>query len=385
MTSTNQAHIDQLAANIAKWKDAYYNGPSPLVSDAVFDAAEDELRRLDPNHPVLKAIGAPVASGPLVGGGWPKVKHTIPMTSLNKAQVEADMDVFFKSCGKVSQFIVMDKLDGLSVSLKYENRKLVQACTRGDGEIGEDITRNVLLMKGAVKMLPPTMGGNPTPATVYVRGEMVVTHDDFKAHFPGESNPRNTASGTAKRQSDPAKCAYVTVIAYDLMPNGVSMSSKMAELTILDDMGFRTPRWFLCGTTAQVYAVYADYIATTRKIVGYDIDGLVIAVEDTVIREALGDLNGRPKGAIAYKFPHEEKTSILRDIVWQVGNSGRITPVAVFDPVVIAGAKVERASLATVRQVEMLKLFPGCRILVARRNDVIPRIEANLDEGVHND
>lgn len=377
-----------LVARIEAARDAYYNG-KPLMTDAAYDALEDELRRLDPNHPALKKIGAPVA-GPLAGGGWPKVRHTIPMSSLNKAQVEADMAAWFAGCNAPADVIVMDKLDGLSISLRYENRKLVQAVTRGDGETGEDITRNVLLMKGAVKMLPPTLGGMATPATVYVRGEMVVTHADFKAHFPGESNPRNTASGTAKRQTDPAKCAYVTVMAYDLMPNGVSMATKQAELETLTFAGFHTPKWKRCKNLAEVAAVYADYIASVRKDIGYDIDGLVASVNDTATREALGDLNNRPKGAIAYKFPHEAKETTLRNIRWQVGNSGRVTPVAEFDAVTLAGASVKQASLHNISNIASLAhdarpgttvLLAGDKVVVSRRNDVIPYVESVIGGG----
>jgi DNA ligase (NAD+) len=385
---TNQAHIDQLAANLTKWKDAYYNG-NPLVSDAVYDAAEDELRRLDPKHPVLLTIGAPVASGPMAGGGWPKAKHTIPMTSLNKANTLSDMQGWVAGCGTIPQgkpYVIMPKFDGASISLHYFKRRLAQAVTRGDGLVGEDVTPNILLAKGAVKMLPPTMpDGTPTPDNVWVRGEVIITHDDFKIHFPGESNPRNSANGTMKRQSDNAKCAYLTIMPYNLMPNGVTMPSRSQELEFLATLGFQSYEWFQVASLAEGDKVYQDFVASKRKAIGFEIDGLVFDVDDSKVREDLGDLNGKPKGSVAWKFPNEHKETILRDILWQVGNSGRITPVAIFDEVVLLGSRVSRASLAGVRQVEHLKLFPGCKILVTKRNDVIPRLEANLDEGIVND
>lgn len=385
----NQAHIDQLAANITKWKDAYYNGPSPLVTDAVFDAEENELRRLDPKHPVLLAIGAPTQTT----GGWVKTSHTIPMSSLNKANTLSDMQGWVAGCGPIPQgktFVYSDKCDGMSIGLRYENRRLVQAVTRGDGETGEDITGNVLLMKGAIKMLPPTLrdgqgGLMDTPAQVFIRGEIVVLKSDFARHFQGESNPRNTAAGTAKRQSDPAKCAHLTILAYQCLPNGVSMTSKEVEFINLASIGFQMPKWAVLPDLASVQKIYDDYVATIRNSLDYEIDGLVVDVNDAATREALGDLNGKPKAAVAWKFPHEEKETILRNITWQVGNSGRITPVAIFDEVILGGRKITRASLAGVRQVEHLKLFCGCRILCSLRNDVIPKIEANLDEGVDND
>lgn len=373
--------IANLVKTLAEARAAYYNTGTPVMTDAAYDSLEDELRRLDPTNAFFAKVGTPAP----VGGAWPKVRHTIPMGSLNKAQNENDMRSWFSGCGlsnRSQPLVIMDKLDGLSLSIEYVDRRLSRAITRGDGTTGEDITRNVLLMKGAVKVLPPTLtDGTPTPSKVYVRGEMVVTHADFKAHFPGESNPRNTASGTSKRQSDNAKCAYVTFMAYNLMPNGVSMASKTAELHGLAAMGFHTPKWSIASTLTDVFKTYADYIGTIRKDIGYDIDGLVVEINDTTAREALGDLNDRPRGSIAFKFPHDERETILRNIRWQVGNSGRLTPVAEFDPVMIGGASVKQASLATARNVQALKLFVGCRIVVSRRNDCIPYLESNLDEG----
>jgi DNA ligase (NAD+) len=380
---TTPTYIDTLATCIQTACDQYYNHTPgiPAVSDAVFDAWVDELRKLDPTNPVLAAIGAPAPTT----GGFTKVRHTIPMGSLNKANTIADMVDWLTGCKTANGYVVSDKCDGGSLGLCYENRKLVQALTRGDGDTGEDVTRNAVLVQGVVKMLPPTMKGKPTPAKVFVRGEVIVTLTDFARHFPGESNPRNTANGTIKRQSDPAKCANLTFLAYQCLPNGVSMASKDEEFDTLKDMGFTMPRWAKVADMAAVEALYQGYIATTRKSLNYWIDGLVIDIDDTATRENLGDLNGRPRGSVAWKFPHEEKQSVIRDILWQVGKSGRITPVAVFDEVNLGGAKVTRASLAGVRQVEYLKLFPGCKVLVSKRNDVIPRLEANLDEGIIND
>ena len=371
--------IKTLADRIAKAKDAYYNG-APIMSDAEYDALEDELRKLDPSHPVLAKVGAAPS------GGWVKVKHSIPMGSLNKAQTLPELNAWASGCGLTSGLLVTEKLDGISLGLRYEQRKLVQGLTRGDGETGEDVTRNILLMKGAVKMLPATLpDGTPTPDLVFVRGEVVCLKSDFAAHFPGESNPRNTASGTSKRQSDPAKCRFLTIKAYQFLPDGRAPGSKQAEMTALTDLGFQTPNWQVCSTLADVEKLYQGYIDSTRDGLDYDIDGLVVEADDTATRDGLGEKNHRPAGAIAFKFLAEEKPTILRDIVWQVGKSGRVTPVAHFDPVQLTGAVVRKASLAGVRQVQHLRLYAGCTILVARRNDVIPRVEANVSEGILND
>lgn len=375
--------ITQLAKRIQDAKDAYYNG-NPLMDDATFDSLEDQLRAIDPNHPVLARVGAAVP--PSTGGGaWLEVKHTIPMGSLNKAQTAAEMASWYQGIG-VNPLVVMDKLDGASLCCEYRQRKFHQAVTRGDGITGQDITRNVALMQGVIKMLPPALpDGTPTPDRVFIRGEIITKKSDHKAYFPGESNPRNTASGTSKRQSDNSKCQYLTFVAYQLLPNGVGLDTKSAELYSLRTMGFQTPVWSQAANLASVEVTYLNYVSAFRASLDYDIDGLVVEVDDRDVREALGDLNGRPKGANAYKFPHEKKPTKLIDVEWQVGKSGRITPVAIFEPVILAGAEVRRASLAGVRQVELLKLYKGCTIMVARRNDVIPRVEANLSEGIEND
>ena len=371
--------IDTLTKQVAEAKEAYYNG-NPVMDDATYDALEDELRKLDPSNPVLAYVGAAPTSS-----GWPKVKHAVPMGSLNKAQDANDMTGWWTDCGPAGDVLVMDKLDGISLSLHYHKRHYKQALTRGDGETGEDITRNVKMMQGVVKVLPPELRpGVPTPDDVWVRAEVVVTHEDFAKYFKGESNPRNTASGTAKRQSNPDKCRHLTVICYQLLPDGDPMEVKADELWFLKKFGFKVATWAVANTVTDVTALYQEYIDSKRAGIGYDIDGLVLEINDAPERMALGDKNGRPKGSVAYKFPHEKKPPKLIQVDWQVGNSGRITPVAIFEPVIIGGRKIERASLATVRLTENLKLFVGCEILVSLRNDVIPRVEANLSEGIVN-
>lgn len=383
------ANINEIAARLQAAREAYYNG-APVMSDAAYDRLEDRLREMAPTHPLLQQVGAK----PLVGGGWPKVRHTIPMGSLNKAQDAADLANWHANCRSISgvdALIVTDKLDGISVSLHYRNGALAQALTRGDGVEGEDITRNVRMMMGFPLSLPATYEdfaderAEATPADVWVRGEIVCRLSDFNTFFKGESNPRNTASGTAKRQSDAAKCKHLTVVAYQFLPNGVALGNKEAELQALREMGFATPNWGTYANLAEVESCYQDYIATVRDSLDYLIDGLVVEVNDNNLHAMLGELNGRPKAAIAYKFPHDSKQTTLRDIVWQVGKSGRITPVAEFDTVNLAGANVSRASLHNISNIRELagagnqfNLAKGDQILVSRRNDVIPYVESVL-------
>ncbi len=403
-----------LVQELTTARDAYYNG-TPVMSDAEFDAKEDQLRKLDPSNTFFSNVGAAATSG------WQKVPHRIPMGSLNKAQTETDMRAWHGTIGSPSkgtafETLIAEKLDGISISIRYDNGTLTQAITRGDGIMGEDITRNVKVMKVPTKLASKWTG--------FVRGEIVCKKSDFAAHFPGESNPRNTAAGTAKRQSDASKCKHLTVIAFDCIPDdGMTyltstprgrssrMSFKVQELGELAGMGFEVPHWQVVGFDATpIEAHYQQYINPTglqtqvagnltpsRATVDYEIDGLVLIVNDTDEWHRMGEKNHRPAGSIAYKFPHEAKETTLRNIRWQVGNTGRITPVAEFDVVDLAGAKVKQASLHNISNIERLShiwaggrgvlrkvstsLGPGDTILVSRRNDVIPYVEALVTPG----
>lgn len=362
--------VEELALKIEAARSAYYGAGSPIISDMEYDRLEDELRGLAPDHWVLKAVG--VSPG---DNGWEKVQHSVVMGSLNKAQDPEDIQKWAeKSSGK--PLFLTEKLDGISVLLKYSQGKLTQAATRGDGTTGEDITRNVSLMKG----VPTQLQGDYQNWGGYLRGEVICLKSDHVKYFPDESNPRNTASGTAKRQTNPEKCQYLTVLVYQVLPESQTIPFKSQELGEATQMGFITPFFQVLKNVEEIEETYQAYILK-RDDLDYHIDGLVIEVNDMQLAEELGQHNGRPKGSIAYKFPHEMADTPLIEVPWQVGNTGRITPIAVFEEVLLAGAKIGRASLATVREFKKFQLTPGCRIRVSRRNDVIPKVELNLDLG----
>jgi len=363
---------DTLAAQLEAASAAYYAGGTPVMSDAAYDALEDKLRAAAPDHPVFSKIGAPANSG------WIKVAHPIPLGSLAKAQDEAEFLTWAAKLPAGKELLVSEKLDGISLLLTYQDGKLERGETRGDGTVGEDITRNVRIMKGVL----PTV---PWSGTVYVRGEVVCKKSDFAAHFQGESNPRNTASGTAKRQSGWQKAQHLTFMAYNLTLVAAEAPSRHGELRALENAGFLVPPWSQQPAASQALAVHSNYLQGLRDSLDYDIDGLVIELDDTDARRAMGESDMRPKGAIALKFPHDAKATTLRNIVWQVGNSGRVTPVAEFDATDLAGAQVSRASLHNVAYLQSLAsdagqacLCAGDSILVSRRNDVIPYVESLL-------
>ena len=365
-------NVNDLVTELRTARDAYYHGV-PTMSDAAFDALENSLRKADPTHDYFSEVGAPASKT-----GWPKVQHPVDMGSLGKAQTVEEFQEWVRLRGLVgSDLVVSEKLDGISVLLTYDvDGNFETAATRGDGKEGEDISRNVLLMNGVPNQIENESGGK-----VYVRGEIVCHKSIHPIEFPNDSNPRNTASGTAKRQNAGwQKARHLNVYAYRLDYTTADMN-KAAELSTLKKLGFDVPNHAVVKGS-EVEAYYQEYIKTTRESLDYDIDGLVIEVDSVSVATRLGSHNGTPKGSIALKFPHDSATTTLIDVVWQTGSTGRITPVAIFETVNLAGANVSKASLHNLKRLESLKLYVGCEILVSRRNDVIPMVEGNISEGV---
>ena len=381
----SQREIKDLVEQLQQARDAYYND-DPVMSDAEYDALEDELRELDSKNLFFKQVGSKAEKSTK----WKRVQHSAPMGSLMKVQTQEEFDKWAADIeaklskaeqagdiDKVSRDVVFsDKLDGISLSLHYENGKFKQGLTRGDGIIGEDISRNVRLMKGFVEEVRDLTG--------HIRAEIVLKKSDHKKHVPEYKNPRNAASGIAKRESDPKPCQYLTIICYQMLSDQHDIKTKSVEFKLLKALGFITPRWKKVKPS-DVAAIYTDYVDKTRDELDYEIDGGVIEHDDLRAMEHLGDHDGRPKGARAFKFPHAQQPTRLREIVWQVGNSGRVTPVAYFDTVELAGASVSQASLHNLGNIGRLAdacpqklLGMSDMILVSRRNDVIPYVEKVL-------
>jgi DNA ligase (NAD+) len=364
---------------------AYRSGARPTMTDADFDAKRDELDALvglcdeddaDPDVVEARAFLAQVGDAPEADSKWATVTHGLGMTSLNKAQNAKEYLAWVAGLGVAGLLVVSDKCDGISVSLRYEAGRLVLAATRGDGITGEDITRNVVRMKGIVHHIKGFTG--------YLRGEIVLLRSDWKVHFPTYSNPRNAAAGIAKRE-DGVGCEHLTVLHYQMVRDDGVIARKTIEFQVLERIGCAVPRWACVADADAAQAVYDQYVASIRDALDYDIDGLVVECDSTAQMEALGDLNRRPKGAVAYKFPPDRKATPLRGIPWQVGKSGRVTPVAYFDAVTLAGASVAQASLHNLANIRKLLAAAGqtCfhvgdEIVVSRRNDVIPYVEEVL-------
>lgn len=392
--------------NLREWREAYYNGQA-LVTDAIYDDVEDQVREAASELPdgdklkieieeFLARVGAPAPAPAATTGKqhWKKAKHRAPAGSLNKAvpnmdpkaDMHTEISAWLSNCmSKLGVSAVSgvwsDKCDGISILLYYTDGKLEQALTRGDGTEGEDITRNVVKMKGVVPFIKGFTGD--------IRGEIVLRKTDWKAHFPTYANPRNAASGIAKRL-DGTGSEHLTVLHYRMhRAGGKAIPNKAIEFKVLAKLGCAMPSWGTFASIDECIAVYQKYIDGAREALDYDIDGLVFEFSSPAHMDALGEKNHRPRGAIAYKFPHDQKVTTLRNVRWQVGNSGRLTPVAEFDAVRLAGAEVVQASLHNATNIAKLVaavgqeyLFEGDQVVVSRRNDVIPYLEKVIDSNL---
>ncbi len=363
------SRIAELEAIISQTAYDYETDGTSELTDAEYDTLEAELRRLSPNSPVLKGVGAKLKQK-TVKTPWTKVAHKQPMGSLDKVQTPEEFIGWMDGFKTEPWVICMPKFDGLSISLEYQNGQFVQAITRGDGTEGDDVTKNVRRIK-----FPQVIDES---FTGFIRGEVMLKKSTFAKFFAGEKNPRNSAVGTLKRL-DGAKCEHLSIFVYAV--SGWDFACKLDELLFLEDMGFE--KYPVSSGDAQtVLADYENFINGDRDDLDYEIDGLVIAIDSTEEREALGSHDMRPRGAIAFKFPHQEGYAIIEDIVDQVGSSGRIAPVAIFSPTLLAGASVSRASLHNMGYIGRLGgIRIGSKVRVSRRNDVIPAVEEVIAQG----
>ncbi len=368
-----RARAAELAKRVEKHRAAYYAG-KPEISDAAYDAIEDELRAIDPTNPVLAKVG----SATLVDE-WEKARHEIPMGSLNKAVDEDELRAWIARCNELLEkdgkgpieedLFVAEKLDGISIEVIYRDGKMVDAITRGDGDLGERITPNVARMKG----VPPRIKDN---RSMSVRGEIILRLSDMKAHFTTGTSPRNLAAGTSKR-FDGTGSEHLTVLFYDVADQ-LDVPTEVEKFAFLRTLGFATPRT-AHGSVDDVMKLYRDYSSSIRASLDYEIDGLVVYVNDLHTQALLGEVNKRPRGAVAFKFASPAKVTTVLEVRWETGPSGRVTPVAIVAPVELAGATVQRASLHNASNVRALGIGAGDEVLVSRRNDVIPYVEEVVD------
>jgi DNA ligase (NAD+) len=366
------AIADELREKISKARNDYYNG-NAVVSDEQYDQWVDELAQLAPMDPLVVAIGAPVPEST----AWKKVSHHIPMGSLDKAQNLDEFTNWVNDRGvhlpKYDEWFVTEKLDGISIHLRYEKGIFKQALSRGDGLVGEDITRNVAKMKG----LPKRLDGNGRNFTGSIRGEVILLKSDFDTHFKeaGYRNTRNAAAGIAKRL-DGTACEHLTLFVYQVV-DGKDFITEAEAFEWLTFFGFNVPNWYVTAMAPGIrtpHDIWVDYQQSRRLSLDYDIDGLVVRVNNIARQLSLGEKDARPKGAVAFKFtPIMGETSVV-GVERQTGATGRITPVAVLKPVNLLGTTVTHASLYNWRYIREIGFDVGALVKVTRSNDVIPRV-----------
>ncbi|WP_369041036.1 NAD-dependent DNA ligase LigA [Staphylococcus chromogenes] len=359
----------------------YHVKDNPSVPDSEYDKLLHELIDIETQHPELKTADSPtVRVGGEAQSSFEKVRHETPMLSLSNAFNEDDLRRFDQrvreAVGEVSYMCEL-KIDGLAVSLKYENGRLVQGLTRGDGTTGEDITENLK----TIHAIPLTL---KQPISFEVRGEAYMPRKSFmklneEKEKNGEApfaNPRNAAAGSL-RQLDPklAAARKLDIFLYSINDfTELDATSQSEALTELDELGFKTNSERIIAKTIDDVLDYIAHWTTSRDALSYDIDGIVIKVNAIEHQEEMGFTQKSPRWAIAYKFPAEEVVTTLLDIELSIGRTGVVTPTAVLEPVHVAGTTVSRASLHNEDLIHERDIRIGDEVVVKKAGDIIPEV-----------
>ena len=386
-----EAEIRGLREEIRRHDDLYYNQDSPEIDDAEYDALFRRLVRLEREHPEWTTPDSPTRR---VGGGaserFRPFRHTVRMLSLDNAMSEGELLDFArrveKALGRTEgiEYVAEPKMDGLAIEIVYEKGVFAGAGTRGDGEEGEDVTRNVETIHIIPRRLRSVQGGPPIPDRIDVRGEIYIDREDFRAlnearsadGEPPFANPRNAAAGSL-RQLDPAVTARRPLKAFFY---GVGFSRGF-DYAGHKELLERFASWELpvnplsekCSGIADAVRCY-NALGEKRETLDYEIDGVVVKVNGVEDQNALGENSRSPRWAVAYKFPPVPVESRILDIVTQVGRTGVVTPVAILEPVSVGGVVVRRATLHNQDEIDRKDIRVGDRVRVRRAGDVIPEV-----------
>lgn len=380
--------IQQLRSQLADYNYQYYVLDQPTVPDAEYDRLMRELQQLEQDHPELLDENSPSQR---VGGqalaGFSQVEHEVPMLSLDNALNEQElMDFNRRVLERLHQsgpieYVAEPKLDGLAVSLLYENGILLRAATRGDGNIGEDITHNVR----TIRSVPLQLRGKGWPQRLEVRGEVYIPKKGFealneKARLNGEKpfmNPRNAAAGSL-RQLDPrvaaARPLQMCCYSVGVVEGGELAVSQFEVLQQLHSWGFRINKETERLSTVDECIAYTERLLAQRDQLDFDIDGIVFKVDNLALQQRLGFVSRAPRWAVAFKFPAQEELTVVQDVEFQVGRTGAITPVARLQPVFVGGVTVSNATLHNADEIQRLGVKVGDTVVIRRAGDVIPQV-----------
>jgi DNA ligase (NAD+) len=388
--------LERLAGLIAEADAAYYQDDAPLMTDAEYDAARLRNAAIEARFPNLKREDSPSERvGAAAHDGFAKAAHAAPMLSLDNAFSDEDVSDFvdrirrFLGLGADAPVAITaePKIDGLSLSLTYEKGKLKRAATRGNGEVGEDVTDNARTLKD----IPKTLSGKGWPDTIEIRGEVYMTKQDFAALNDRESeegrkvfaNPRNAAAGSLRQLNvDITKSRPLRFFAYAWAAESAPFADTQHEaVQAFKDWGFSTnPLMIRSETVEDLLAAYRD-VERQRAGLPYDIDGVVYKVDRLDWQQRLGFVSRAPRWAIAHKFPAEKATTRLEGIDIQVGRTGSLTPVARLQPVTVGGVVVSNATLHNEDEIARLGVKPGDIVEIQRAGDVIPQVLRVVTDG----
>ncbi len=380
--------IERLREEIRRHDELYYVGNAPEISDREYDLLMENLQKLEAEHPELITPDSPTQR---VGGrpaaGFPEVVHTRQMLSLDNSYNIDELRAFDDRClrlaeGRKLEYVAELKIDGLSLSLQYEDGLLMRGVTRGDGRIGEDVTQNARTIRSVPLRLRTQ--AKSIDSNLEVRGEVFIPRDVFERTNaereergePRFANARNAAAG-AIRQLDSRLVARrkLDMFAYDLLVNGRKpFPTHWEALDWLDAAGFRVnPHRKRCETIEEVID-FANEKEALRDELGYEIDGLVVKVNSTSLQDEFGATQKAPRWAVAYKYPARQASTKVLDIFVSVGRTGAITPVAILEPVFLAGTTVSRATLHNEDEIKRLDVKIGDWVMIEKSGEIIPKV-----------
>ena len=396
-SSKNSSRVAELRALLSNYSYEYHVLDSPSVSDAVYDSLMSELKQLEKANPQLITPDSPTQRvGSELLGGFKKVRHKRRMLSLNDVFSESEVEAWVVRMTKLvpgtkHEFFADVKMDGLACALIYEDGILVQALTRGDSFVGEDVTNNVRTIINVPLRLRIGDGvANFIKGRTEIRGEIVILKEDFKKLNEKQlalgrepfANPRNLAAGTI-RQLDPKLVAErpLTFIAYDLIREDQDeIATNMQAYEFLSELGIRRNKQASVFSDISEVMDFIHLWDSKRNTLPFNTDGLVVKLNNRKQAEELGVVGKQPRAAVAYKYAAEQATTIVKDVVISIGRTGVATPVAVFDPVQVAGTTVQHASLHNADEISRKDIRIGDTVVIYKAGDIIPQVESVVTE-----